>query len=215
MSAGEPKAGLPRPEDRAADTLEGREGAGASRLRLLYLMPALIFGALAALFLIRLFAGDPSRIPSALIGRPVPAFALDPLPGLVRDGQPVPGLSDGDLRGGQATVVNVWASWCAPCRQEHPVLMELAKDPSIRVVGINYKDQPENARRFLGALGNPFSAVGVDPQGRTAIDWGVYGVPETFIVGPDGTIRYKHIGPLLPHHTGRFREELMKAGRGA
>jgi cytochrome c biogenesis protein CcmG, thiol:disulfide interchange protein DsbE len=109
------------------------------------------------------------------------------------------------------TVVNVWASWCAPCRQEHPALMELAKDPTVRVVGINYKDAAENARRFLGALGNPFAAIGVDPNGRTAIEWGVYGVPESFIVGPDGAIRYKQIGPLSPDQLARFHEELRKA----
>jgi cytochrome c biogenesis protein CcmG/thiol:disulfide interchange protein DsbE len=180
-------------------------------MRLLYLLPALVFGALALLFLFRLYSGDPSKVPSALIGRPVPSFALEPLPGLVRDGQPLPGLAEADLKGA-VTVVNVWASWCAPCRQEHPLLMELAKDPSIRVVGIDYKDTPENARRFLGTFGNPFAAVGVDPNGRAAIDWGVYGVPETFVVGPDGTIRHKQIGPLSPGEMPRFRQELRKAG---
>ena len=184
--------------------------AEASRIRILYLVPLIVFAALALLFLIRLYAGDPSRVPSALIGRPIPAVALEPLPGLAQDGQPVPGLSDADLKG-RVTVVNVWASWCAPCRQEHPALIELAKNPSIRVVGINYKDNPENARRFLGQLGNPFAAVGVDPSGRTAIDWGVYGVPETFVVGPDGAIRHKHIGPLLPVHLAEFRERLRSA----
>jgi cytochrome c biogenesis protein CcmG, thiol:disulfide interchange protein DsbE len=192
----------------APDTLESARG----RVRLLHVLPALVFLALAVLFLIRLYSGDPSRVPSALIGRPVPSFALEPLPGLARDGAPLPGLASEDLKGGKITVVNVWASWCAPCRQEHPVLMELAKDPSIRVVGINYKDTPENARRFLGAFGNPFSAVGVDPNGRAAIDWGVYGVPETFVVGPDGAIRHKHMGPITPDQFGRFRQELRKAG---
>jgi len=182
------------------------------RGRLLFLLPVLIFLALAALFLVRLYSGDPSQVPSALIGRPVPAFALDPLPGLLKEGRPSPGLSSADLRG-QVTVVNVWASWCAPCREEHPALMELAKDPSIRVVGINYKDNPENARRFLGALGNPFAAVGVDPKGRAAIDWGVYGVPETFIVGPDGAIRHKHIGPLTPETLAGFTARIEAARR--
>jgi cytochrome c biogenesis protein CcmG, thiol:disulfide interchange protein DsbE len=179
----------------------------AQRLRLLFLLPGLVFAGLALLFLMRLFAGDPSQVPSALIGRPVPTFALAPLDGLVREGRPVPGLSSQDLKGG-VTVVNVWASWCVPCRQEHPLLMELAKEPSIRVVGINYKDNPENARRFLGALGNPFQAVGVDASGRTAIDWGVYGVPETFVVSPDGTIRYKQIGPLTPEGLAAFTQAL-------
>jgi cytochrome c biogenesis protein CcmG/thiol:disulfide interchange protein DsbE len=184
----------------------------APRLRLLHLLPVLVFTALALLFLIRLYAGDPSRVPSALIGRPVPVFALEPLSGLTQAGQPVPGLSDADLKG-RVTVANVWASWCGPCRQEHPALVDLAKNPAIRVVGINYKDNPENARRFLGALGNPFAAVGVDPAGRAAIDWGVYGVPETFVIGPDGTIRHKHIGPLLPQHMADFMQKVRAAGR--
>lgn len=180
--------------------------------RLLFLLPVLVFAALALLFGVRLFAGDPSKVPSALIGRPVPAFALPALPGLNEAGAPVPGLSVEDLKG-RVTIVNVWASWCGPCREEHPALMELAKDPAFRVVGINYKDQSENARRFLGALGNPFKAVGVDASGRAAIDWGVYGVPETFVVGPDGTIRHKHIGPILPGHMPAFLERVREAAR--
>jgi cytochrome c biogenesis protein CcmG/thiol:disulfide interchange protein DsbE len=172
----------------------------------------LVFTALALLFLVRLYAGDPSKVPSVLIGRPVPTFVLEPLPGLTQNGQPVPGLSDADLKG-RVTVVNVWASWCGPCRQEHPALVELAKTPVVRVVGINYKDNPENARRFLGALGNPFAAVGADPSGRAAIDWGVYGVPETFVVGPDGTIRHKHIGPLLPEQMPAFMDKVRAAAK--
>jgi cytochrome c biogenesis protein CcmG/thiol:disulfide interchange protein DsbE len=181
--------------------------SGEARIRLLSLLPLLVFATLAALFLIRLYAGDPSKVPSALIGRPAPAFALAPLSGLTRDGAAVPGLSGGDLKD-RVTVVNVWASWCAPCRQEHPLLMDLAKNPAVRVVGVNYKDNPENARRFLGALGNPFAAVGVDPSGRAAIDWGVYGVPETFVVGPDGAIRHKHIGPLTPEAMPAFMDKV-------
>jgi cytochrome c biogenesis protein CcmG, thiol:disulfide interchange protein DsbE len=195
----------------SAATRPGSEAPATARIRLLHLLPALVFLSLAVLFLVRLYSGDPSRVPSALVGRPAPSFALEPLPDLAEGGSPIPGLATEDLKGGKITVVNVWASWCAPCRQEHPALMELAKDPSIRVVGINYKDTPENARRFLGAFGNPFSAVGVDPNGRTAIDWGVYGVPETFVVGRDGTIRYKHIGPIAPGQLWRFRQELRKA----
>ncbi|MBM6593939.1 DsbE family thiol:disulfide interchange protein [Microvirga pudoricolor] len=180
-----------------------------SRPHLLYLLPVLVFVALAGLFLVRLGSGDPSRVPSALIGKPAPAFRLEPLEGLVAGGRPVPGFSSEDLKG-RTTVVNIWASWCGPCREEHPLLVDLARDPSIRVVGINMKDDPDNARRFLGQLGNPFSAVGVDPKGRAAIEWGVYGVPETFIVGPDGTIRHKQIGPLTPANIGAFRERLRQ-----
>jgi cytochrome c biogenesis protein CcmG/thiol:disulfide interchange protein DsbE len=131
-----------------------------------------------------------------LIGKPVPEFTLAPLEGLLRDGKPVAGLASADLKGDKVTVVNVWASWCTPCRAEHPLLIALAKDPRVRLVGINYKDSTENTRRFLGALGNPFAAVGVDQSGRSAIDWGVYGVPETFVVSRDGIIRHKHVGPL-------------------
>jgi cytochrome c biogenesis protein CcmG/thiol:disulfide interchange protein DsbE len=188
------------------------EDVPRSRLRILHLLPVLIFLGLALLFFVRLFAGDPSKVPSALIGRPVPTFSLPALPGLQAAGAPIPGLSTEDLKG-RVTIVNVWASWCGPCREEHPALMELAKDPAFRVVGINYKDLSENARRFLGALGNPFQAVGVDANGRAAIDWGVYGVPETFVIGPDGTIRHKHIGPLLPEQLPGFLAKVREAAR--
>jgi len=182
------------------------------RIRFVHVLPLLIFGALAVLFLVRLFTGDPTRIPSALVGKPAPAFALAPLPGLLRDGKPSPGFDSDSLKG-NVTVVNIWASWCAPCRQEHPLLMQLSKAPGLRLVGINYKDGTENARRFLGTFGDPFAAVGVDPNGRTAIDWGVYGVPETFIVGPDGIIRHKHIGPLTPEAMPAFMAKLRDAAR--
>jgi cytochrome c biogenesis protein CcmG, thiol:disulfide interchange protein DsbE len=189
------------------------EAAASSRSRLFYGLPALVFVGLAVLFGVQLVSGrNPSEVPSALLNKPVPAFSLAPLEGLLADGKPVPGFSNEDLKG-RVTVVNVWASWCAPCRQEHPLLVELARDPSVRVVGINQKDNPDNARRFLGALGNPFSAVGVDPNGRASIDWGVYGVPETFIVGSDGTIRYKQIGPLTPETLPAFKERLRQIPR--
>lgn len=165
--------------------------------RLWPLVPLVLFAALVALFAFRLGAGDPSRIPSALIGRPAPATTLPPLEGLVRDGASVPGL-DPAVFAGRVSVVNVWASWCVPCHDEAPLLMQLAADNRIQIVGINYKDAPDNARRFLGRYGNPFRAVGVDANGRGAIEWGVYGVPETFIVGSDGRIAYKLIGPITP-----------------
>jgi cytochrome c biogenesis protein CcmG/thiol:disulfide interchange protein DsbE len=165
--------------------------------RMLVLIPLLAFLGLAALFVLRLGAGDPSRIPSALIGHPAPRTELPPLPGLERDGKAVPGLDSGDFRG-QVTVLNVWASWCVPCREEAALLITLATDSRLRVVGMNYKDQPDNARRFLGRFGNPFAANGVDGHGRAAIEWGVYGVPETFVIDRDGRITYKLIGPLTP-----------------
>jgi cytochrome c biogenesis protein CcmG/thiol:disulfide interchange protein DsbE len=177
--------------------------------RLVFLLPVAIFVGLAVLFVFRLGGGDPGQVPSALIGRPAPAFALQALDGLTANGEPVPGLSDADLKG-RVSVVNVWASWCGPCRQEHPFLVDLAKDPTIRVVGINQRDDPDNARRFLGALGNPYAAVGTDPKGRASIDWGVYGVPETFIVGPDGRIRHKHIGPLTAETMPAFKARLKE-----
>lgn len=170
--------------------------AASRRRGLAVALPLVVFVALAGLFLYRLqFGGDASEVPSALIGRPVPSFELPPLKGLKRAGVPLPGLASADLKG-RVTVVNVWASWCVPCRQEHPFLDKLAEDGRFRLVGINYKDEPENALRFLGQLGNPFAAVGADKKGRTAIDWGVYGVPETFVVAADGTIAYKFIGPI-------------------
>ena len=189
------------------------EAAERPRSRLIFILPGLVFLALAGLFAVQLLSGrNPAEVPSVLINKPVPTFSLAPLEGLVADGKPVPGFSNDDLKG-RVTVVNVWASWCGPCRQEHPLLVDLAKDPSIRVVGINQRDNPDNARRFLGALGNPYAAVGVDPNGRASIDWGVYGLPETFIVGPDGTIRHKHIGPLTPENFAAFKERLRQIPR--
>ena len=161
------------------------------RPRLVFLIPLAIFVALAAVFLIRLeSAGNLEAVPSALVGKPAPDFDLPPLDGAGR-----PGFASDDLKG-PVTVVNVFASWCGPCRIEHPHLVALARDDRIRMVGINYKDVPDNAVRFLAELGNPYDAIGVDGRGRTAIDWGVYGVPETFVVDGEGIIRYKHIGPI-------------------
>jgi len=171
--------------------------AGAWRRRMIVFIPLVAFLALAAVFVLRLGAGDPSHIPSALIGHPAPRTDLPPLAGLERDGRAVPGLDSADFKG-QVTVLNVWASWCVPCREEAALLMTLAADPRLRVVGINYKDQPDNARRFLGRYGNPFAANGTDSNGRAAIEWGVYGVPETFVIGRDGHIAYKLIGPITP-----------------
>jgi cytochrome c biogenesis protein CcmG/thiol:disulfide interchange protein DsbE len=181
------------------------------RRRLVVLLPLALFLALAALFFVRLGAGDVSRIPSALIGRPAPSTNLPPVAGLARDGKPVPGLDAADFNGA-VTVLNIWASWCVPCHDEAPLLIKLADDPRIRVAGINYKDQADNARRFLGRYGNPFTASGADPSGRAAIEWGVYGVPETFIVGRDGRIAYKLVGPITPANLDAvLKPEIEKA----
>jgi cytochrome c biogenesis protein CcmG/thiol:disulfide interchange protein DsbE len=193
-------------------TREGAErgGAGNNR-RILVLLPLAVFMGLAALFFIRLGAGDASRVPSALIGRDAPATDLPPVAGLERDGKPVPGLAAGDFKGA-VTVLNVWASWCVPCHDEAPLLVQLARDSRVRVVGINYKDQADNARRFLGRYGNPFAASGADVSGRAAIEWGVYGVPETFIIGRDGKIAYKLVGPVTPENIERIiKPEIEKA----
>ena len=117
------------------------------------------------------------------------------LPGLTQKGAPVPGINPADFTG-QVSLVNVWASWCVPCHDEAPLLMKLAEDGRFRLIGINYKDQPDNARRFIGRHGNPFDAVGTDANGRASIEWGVYGVPETFVIGRDGRIAYKLVGPI-------------------
>ncbi len=201
------------------DTPAKAEPPSRFRRRLGAYLPLILFGALAMLFLFRLDdAGNNRKIPSALIDRPVPEFDLPPLDGLARDGAPMPGLATADLKPGDGvpTIVNVWASWCVPCRQEHPVLMDIAGEGKVRLVGINYKDRPGNARRFLGDLGNPFTAVGVDANGRVGIDWGVYGVPETYIVDGDGVIRFKYVGPLSETVMAEtFRPALDKVLSGA
>jgi cytochrome c biogenesis protein CcmG, thiol:disulfide interchange protein DsbE len=180
---------------------------GILRRRLIVLIPLVVFLALAALFMYRLGTGSPSRIPSALIGRLAPATNLPPLPGLGSDASPVPGLDSAAFKG-EVTLLNVWASWCGPCRDEAPLLLALAADRRIRIAGINYKDQADNARRFLGRYGNPFVANGVDATGRASIEWGVYGLPETFVIGRDARIAYKLIGPITP---GNLEEALKPA----
>lgn len=187
----------------------------APRRKLAAFLPLILFLGLATIFLFRLFAGDPTKLPSALIGKPVPAFTLPPVEGLTSDGKPVPGFSNPDLARGRVTLVNVFASWCVPCHQEHPFLMDLATDGRFDLVGINQKDKAENARRFLGRLGNPYSAVGVDGDGRISVEWGVYGVPETFLVSAQGRILFKHVGPLTPDLIrDRLMPEIVKALAG-
>jgi cytochrome c biogenesis protein CcmG/thiol:disulfide interchange protein DsbE len=187
------------------------EAVAPKRRSWLVALPLIFFIALAGIFLARLHGGDPAKIPSALIGRPAPQTMLPPLPGLATDGAPVPGLDPAAFKG-KVSVVNVWASWCVPCHDEAPLLTALSKDRRLQIVGINYKDAPDNARRFLGRYGNPFGMVGVDANGRASIEWGVYGVPETFVVGRDGTILYKLVGPVTPQNLDSvLKSEIDKA----
>ena len=182
-----------------------------ARRSFLMALPLIAFVALAALFWYRLGSGDPSQIPSALIGHKAPQTALPPLAGLVAGGAPVPGLDPAIFKG-NVSVVNVWASWCIPCHDEAPLLTELGRDKRFQVIGINYKDAPEKARGFLARYGNPYGIVGVDGNGRAAIEWGVYGVPETFIVGREGTIVYKMVGPVtVDNIDSELKVEIDKA----
>ena len=183
------------------------------RRSLLLIVPLIAFAVLAGLFFLRLRSGvDPAALPSAMIGKPAPAFELAGVPGLEAEGRPLPGLSSRDFTGG-ITVVNFWASWCAPCQVEHPMLMRLAKEPGLRLVGVDYKDAPENGRRFLARNGIPFSAIGLDATGRVGIDFGVYGVPETFIIGPDGVIRDKLVGIVTPENYADVLTRIRAAAR--
>jgi len=190
-------------------------GAAPQSRRWLVVLPLLGFIALAGIFLLRLHGGDPSKIPSALIGRPAPPTVLPPLVGLVSNGTQVPGLDPAVFKG-KVSVVNVWASWCVPCHDEAPLLTKLGQDKRLQFVGINYKDAADNARRFLGRYGNPFGIVGVDGNGRASIEWGVYGVPETFVVGREGTIVYKMVGPITSDNVDTVLkveiEKALKAG---
>ncbi len=176
------------------------------RRRMMVLAPLLAFAAMAILFAFALTKGDPSKLPSALIGKPAPTLALTPIEGLHDGPQAVSLLKQDDLVLSDVTVVNFWASWCGPCVEEHPFLIELAKIPGVRVVGVNYKDLGVNARRFLGRYGNPYAAIGADTTGRTAIEWGVYGMPETFILDRKGVIIHKLVGQITPQ---AMRERLM------
>ena len=156
----------------------------------LALTPLVALVALVAVFALNIDR-DPSLVRSVLIDKPAPEFSLAAVPGIDK-----PGFDTAALKG-QVTVVNVFASWCIPCRDEHPVLEALKAETGVPIYGINQKDAPENAAAFLAELGNPYAAIGADSTGRTSIDWGVYGVPETFIVDAKGVIRFKHTGPLL------------------
>ncbi len=175
---------------------------GGTRRAWIVFVPLAVFAVIAGLFLLRLGAGDASRLPSALIGKSVPAFALAAVDGLGK-----PGLAAADLKTGKVTVVNVFASWCGPCREEAPALLQLSQQ-GLPLVGIAYKDKPENTRRFLADDGDPFRAIGADTTGRTGLDFGVYGVPETYVVDGTGTITAKIVGPLTED---TIRKDLLPA----
>jgi cytochrome c biogenesis protein CcmG/thiol:disulfide interchange protein DsbE len=167
-----------------------------SKSSVLRLLPVAIFAIVAGFFALALRSGDPSLLPSTLVGKPVPQTVFPPVEGLESGGKPQPGFSSSDLAKGRVSVVNYWASWCEPCVDEHPLLEQLKETSGVDIYGVNYKDQASAARRFIGRFGNPFIAVGTDADGRAAIDWGVYGTPETFVVDGKGIIVYKHVGPI-------------------
>lgn len=161
------------------------------------LIPLIIFLAIAGLFAFALTGDGPGLLPSQLIGKPAPQLTLAPLAELKKSGVAVPGITTNSFAVTRSpSLVNFWASWCAPCAAEHPVLVAIGKKTGLPVYGINYKDKASNARRFLGRFGNPYTAVGVDEDGRAAIDWGVAKMPETFVVNTNGEIVFKHSGPL-------------------
>lgn len=175
-------------------TQERKDGQGSTSRRrwppLVYLLPVLLFVSFG-LVLGWGLTQNPQEIPSALIGKPVPEFAVPPVQGRTL------GLSSDDLKG-EVSLVNVFASWCTACREEHPLFMQLKEEGVVPIHGLNYKDRPADAARWLDTLGDPYTRTGADRDGRVAIDWGVYGIPETFVVGPDGRIAYKHIGAVTP-----------------
>lgn len=172
---------------------------------ILFALPLIALVALIAVFASSIDR-DPSLVRSVLIDKPAPAFALDPVEGIG-----VPGFDTASLKG-QPTLVNVFASWCIPCRAEHPLLEAVKAESGIRLFGINQADAPENARAFLEELGNPYDAVGADRDRRVSIDWGVYGVPETFVVDANGIITYKHVGPMTAQS---IEQEVLPAIRKA
>lgn len=177
--------------------------------------PLVVFAMLAAAFAFSLSQGDPSKLPSALIGKPAPKTAFPALDGLKDAGQQIAGFTSEAFGKGKVTVVNFWASWCVPCVQEHPHLIALGKRAGVSIYGVNYKDQPSAARRFIGRYGNPYAKVGTDSNGRGAIEWGVYGMPETFIIDGEGHIAYKHVGPITEHSLNREVIPAIEKARAA
>jgi cytochrome c biogenesis protein CcmG/thiol:disulfide interchange protein DsbE len=166
------------------------EPQAIARRRWIFILVPAAFAILAAVLAWQLLTGTPDKIPSALIDKSIPQFDLPPLPGWDD------GLASSDIEDGGVSIVNVFASWCGPCRIEHPLLMDIAAENSLPIWGLNYKDQPGDAASWLNELGDPYTQIGSDLSGRVGIDWGVYGVPETFIIDAKGRIVYKHIGVL-------------------
>jgi len=188
---------MQRPVDEQGMPSPSAAAPRASRGLSWVVVPVIAFAALVALFAFAVTSGDPSRLPSALIGKPVPKMEFPALEGLLEAGRPVPGFTSADLKGG-VSVVNFWAAWCAECAGEQELLLDLKTRTGVPIYGVNYKDDPVAARRFLGRYGNPFKAVGTDKGGRSAIEWGVYGMPETFVINGKGEIAYKHVGAITP-----------------
>jgi len=176
---------------RTAQGIDAPAEAKTRPRRTALLVPLLLFVGLVVIFAIGL-TRNPRELPSPLIGKPVPEFALPPVKGRTL------GLASTDLRAGEVSIVNVFASWCVPCRIEHPIFLQLQREGLVPIYGINYKDRPEDAARWLDELGDPYARTGADLDGRVAIDWGVYGVPETFVIDRHGRIAYKQIGPITP-----------------
>ena len=177
---------------------------GKSR-NLLLIIPPLLFLVFAAVAWVGLRRENPDELPSALVGGPAPEIGRTVA---LRD-DPAP--TDADLRAPGVKLVNFWASWCGPCRVEHPILTALSEE-GIPVIGVNYKDEPEKALRFLAELGDPYARIGADPTGRTGVDWGIYGVPETFVVGPDGEVLLRFPGPLSPDVVEKRIRPALAAG---
>ena len=176
------------------------------------LLPFLAFAGIAVAFGVALMTAEPTKIPSTLIGQTVPKSEFPAIEGLAAEGTAIPGFTSADLAKGKVTIINFWASWCAQCVEEHPLLDKLAATSGADLFGVNYKDTTVAARRYLGRYGNPYMAIGTDANGRTAIDWGVYGMPETFIVDGDGTVLYRFAGPLVDaDYQVRFLPELQRA----
>lgn len=169
--------------------------------------PPLIFVGLAVMFWVGMAREDPNQLPTALAGRAAPAVAMTPLEGKT-------GFADADLRAGEVTLVNYWASWCAPCRVEHPQLEALAAD-GLTIYGVNYKDKPDNALKFLDDLGDPYAGIGADDEGRMALDWGVYGVPETYVIDGNGVIVARHAGPVTQRVLDSTLMPAIEAARAA